>query len=116
MQASAAPLEKLCEKKLDDLDLVAILIDGFHLGKQVLVVALGIESSGKKHVWGLWQGATENSTVVKELPVDLVARGLNSETRYLFVIDGAKALRAASNECSASAPKCGAPRFTSGGT
>ena len=58
--ASAAQLKQLCEKKLGDLDLVALLIDGIHLGKQVLVVALGIETSGKKHVLGLWQGATEN--------------------------------------------------------
>jgi len=94
VQASAAQLKKLYEKKLDGLDLVAILIDGIHLGKQVLVVALGIESSGKKQVLGLWQGATENTTVVKELLEDLVARGLNPERRYLFVIDGAKALRA----------------------
>ena len=43
---------------------------------------------------GLWQGATENTTVVKELMEDLVARGLDAERRYLFVIDGAKALRA----------------------
>ncbi len=71
-----------------------ILIDGIHLGKQVLVVALGIETSGEKHVLGLWQGATENTTVVKELLEDLVARGLDPERRYLFVIDGAKALRA----------------------
>jgi putative transposase len=95
VQASAAQLKQLCEKKLDGLDLVAILIDGIHLGQQVLVVALGIETSGKKHVLGLWQGATENTTVVKELLEDLVARGLSSEKRYLFVIDGAKALRAA---------------------
>jgi len=94
VQASAAQLQELCEKKLDGLDLVAILIDGIHLGKQVLVVALGIEISGAKHVLGLWQGATENTTVVKELLEDLVARGLNSEHRYLLVIDGAKALRA----------------------
>jgi transposase-like protein len=94
VQASAAQLQELCEKKLDGLDLVAILIDGIHLGKQVLVVALGIEISGAQHVLGLWQGATENTTVVKELLEDLVARGLNSEHRYLFVIDGAKALRA----------------------
>jgi len=94
VQARAAQLKRLCEKKLDDLDLVAILIDGIHLGQQVLVVALGIESRGKKHVLGLWQGATENTTVVKELLEDLVARGLNSERRYWFVIDGAKALRA----------------------
>ena len=95
VQASAAQLQELCEKKLGDLDLVAILIDGIHLGKQVLVVALGVEITGQKHVLGLWQGATENTTVVKELLEDLVARGLNTERRYLFVIDGAKALRAA---------------------
>jgi putative transposase len=92
--ASAAQLKTLCEKKLADLDLVAILIDGIHVGKQVLVVALGIENTGEKHVLGLWQGATENTTVVKELLEDLVARGLSTERRYLFVIDGAKALRA----------------------
>ncbi|MGH3575551.1 MAG: IS256 family transposase, partial [Pseudonocardiaceae bacterium] len=92
--ASAAQLKELCEKKLDGLDLVAILIDGIHLGKQVLVVALGLENTGKKHVLGLWQGATENTTVVKALLEDLVARGLSTERRYLFVIDGAKALRA----------------------
>jgi putative transposase len=94
VQASAAQLKTLCEKKLDELDLVAVLIDGIHLGQQVLVVALGIESSGKKHVLGLWQGATENTTVVQALLEDLEARGLNPKRRYLFVIDGAKALRA----------------------
>jgi putative transposase len=94
VQASAAQLQELCEKKLEGLDLVAILIDGIHLGKQVLVVALGIANSGEKHVLGLWQGATENTTVVTELLEDLVARGLTPERRYLFVIDGAKALRA----------------------
>jgi putative transposase len=95
VQASAAQLKKLCEKNLAELDLVAILIDGIHLGKQVLAVALGIETSGKKHVLGLWQGATENTVVVKDLLEDLVTRGLDAERRYLFVIDGAKALRAA---------------------
>jgi putative transposase len=95
VQASAAQLKKLCERNLAELDLVAILIDGIHFGKQVLVVALGIESRGEKHVLGLWQGATENTVVVKDLLEDLVARGLHPERRYLFVIDGAKALRAA---------------------
>jgi hypothetical protein len=94
VQASAAQLQELCDKKLQGLDLVAIVMDGIHLGKQVLVVALGIESSGEKHVLGLWQGATENTTVVKELLEDLVARGLDPERSYSFVIDGAKALRA----------------------
>ena len=48
VQASAAQLQELCEKRLGELDLVAILIDGIHLGKQVLVVALGIETRGEK--------------------------------------------------------------------
>ena len=95
VQASSAQLKKLCERNLAALDLVAILIDGIHFGKQVLVVALGIDSGGKKHVLGLWQGATENTVVVRDLLEDLVTRGLAPERRYLFVIDGAKALRAA---------------------
>ena len=44
---------------------------------------------------GVWQGATENTAVVKDLLEDLVARGLGTERRYLFVINGAKAPRAA---------------------
>jgi hypothetical protein len=91
VHASAAQLKKLCERNLAELDLVAILIDGIHFGKQVLVVALGIDSGGEKHVLGLWQGATENTVVVKDLLEDLVTRGLAPERRYLFVIDGAKA-------------------------
>jgi putative transposase len=93
--ASAAQLKQPCERKLAGLDLVAILIDGIHFGKQVLVVTLGIASSEKKQVLGLWQGATENTAVVKDLLEDLVARGLSTERCYLFVIDGAKALRVA---------------------
>lgn len=95
VQASAAQLKVLCERKLDDLELVAILIDGKEVGGQMLVVALGLASSGKKQVLGLWQGATENTTVVTSLLEDLVERGLPRDRRYLFVIDGAKALRAA---------------------
>ena len=93
VQASAAQLQTLCEKKLNELELVTVLIDGIHLGKQVLVVALGIESSGKKHVLGLWQGAKKNTTVVQALLEDLEARGLNPKRRYQFTIDGAKVLR-----------------------
>jgi hypothetical protein len=44
VHASAAQLKELCERKLGELEVVAILIDGIYFGKQVLVVALGIES------------------------------------------------------------------------
>jgi transposase-like protein len=70
------------------------MIDGIHFGGQVLVVALGIAEGGEKHVLGVWQGATENTTVVKGLLEDLVDRGLDLKRRYLVVMDGSKALRA----------------------
>ncbi|HKT02019.1 MAG TPA: transposase, partial [Rugosimonospora sp.] len=44
---------------------------------------------------GLWQGSTENATVVKALLADLVARGLDASEGLLVIIDGAKALSSA---------------------
>ena len=92
--ASSNQLRSLCERRLEDLKLVVLMIDGIHFGGQVLVVALGIAESGEKHVLGVWQGATENTTVVTGLLEDLVDRGLDRQRRYLVVIDGSKALRA----------------------
>jgi len=44
---------------------------------------------------GLWEGSTENKTVVKALLADLVGRGLDPVDGLLVVLDGAKALSAA---------------------
>jgi transposase-like protein len=60
-----------------------------------VIVALGVDPMGKKHLLGLREGASENAVVVSALLEDLVARGLSPRQRRLFVIDGAKALRAA---------------------
>lgn len=95
VRATAKQLQELCERRLEGLELVALLIDGIEFAGQTLVVALGVEENGTKYVLGLWQGATENATVCKALLEDLVARGLDPERRYLVVIDGSKALRAA---------------------
>jgi len=92
--ASSNQLRALCERRLEDLNLVVLMIDGIHFGGQVLIVALGIAEGGEKHILGVWQGATENTTVVKGLLEDLVDRGLDLKRRYLVVIDGSKALRA----------------------
>ncbi len=95
VRATAQQLAELCERRLEKLHLVALLIDGIEFAGQTLIVALGVEENGSKHVLGLWQGATENATVCTALLEDLVARGLDPERRYLFVLDGSKALRAA---------------------
>jgi transposase-like protein len=73
-------------------DIVALVIDGQYFRRECLVVAMGVDFQGKKHVLGLWHGATENSTLVRELLADLRERGLNTEAAMLVVIDGAKAL------------------------
>jgi len=89
---SAQRLQEFLERPLGGLDLVAVLIDGIEFHDHLLVVALGLDSAGKKQVLGLWPGATENATVCKELLADLVRRGLATDRKYLVVIDGSKAL------------------------
>jgi transposase-like protein len=46
-------------------------------------------------VLGIREGASENAATATSLLEDLVERGLDSQRRYLFVIDGSKALRCA---------------------
>ena len=46
-------------------------------------------------VLGVKDGASENGATTTALLEDLVERGIDSSRRYLFVIDGSKALRSA---------------------
>ena len=89
--ATAVELQKLVQRPVPR-DLVALLMDGQYFRKECLIVALGVDPQGQKHVLGLWHGATENSTLVRELLADLRERGLNTEAAILVVLDGAKAL------------------------
>jgi len=72
-----------------------VMIDGIVLGDHTILIALGIDSDGKKQILGLREGATENSHVAKALLRDLIDRGLSQEEARLFVIDGSKAIRTA---------------------
>jgi transposase-like protein len=92
--ATAKELEALMQRPVPK-DLLVLMIDSKFFGGDCLVAALGIDVQGKKHVLGIWHGATENTTVVKGLLEDLVSRGLESERKMLIVLDGAKALRKA---------------------
>ena len=80
---------------LDDLELVALLIDGVQVGGHCVVVALGIDRTGRKHALGLWDGATENTTVCQGLLTNLQSRGLRTDRSLLVILDGAKALHTA---------------------
>lgn len=80
---------------LDGLDLVALLIDGVHIGEHCLLVALGIAADGQKHALGLWEGATENTTACQSLLANLQSRGLRTDRSLLVILDGAPALQKA---------------------
>ena len=80
---------------LDGLDLVALLVDGVHIGEHCLVVALGIAADGQKHALGVWEGATENAAVCQSLLANLQSRGLRTDRSLLVILDGALALHTA---------------------
>ena len=51
-------------RRLDDVRLAALMVDGLEIKGRTNVVALGISTEGVKMALGLWEGSTENSTVV----------------------------------------------------
>ena len=88
-------LEAWRSTPLDAFDLVALILDGVHVGEHCLVVALGIHATGQKHVLGLWDGSTENTTVCAGLLANLQSRGLQTDRSILVILDGSKALHRA---------------------
>jgi transposase-like protein len=98
VEASVQTLKELCERRFEGKDILIVYLDGIQFGPTHVLVALGVDTQGYKHVLGLREGASENATVVKDLLTDIVARGLDPTRRRLFVIDGSKALRKAIDE------------------
>jgi transposase-like protein len=92
---STEQLHEWLSRPLDALDLPVVMIDGICFGDRVILVALGIDAKGEKHILGLREGSTEKTQVVKSLLSDLIERGLDADQPRLWVIDGGKALRSA---------------------
>lgn len=67
IEASRNKPEELMTRSLAHLQVCALAIDGTIFKGQHLVVAIGIDSFGKKIVLGIIQGASENATVVSGL-------------------------------------------------
>ncbi len=88
-------LGELMARRLDDVRLAVLMLDGIDLKGRTNIVALGITSEGVKIPLGLWAGSTENATVATALLADLIERGLDTTQGVLCVIDGSKALRKA---------------------
>jgi transposase-like protein len=95
IERTRSALGELMSRRLDDVRLAVMMLDGLEIADRTHVVALGISTKGVKIPLGLWEGSTENATLARTLLADLVDRGLDPGQAILFVIDGGKALRKA---------------------
>ena len=93
-RATGELLQQFLERPVTTRMLV-LYLDAIVLGSHAILVALGVDAEGRKHILGLREGATENATVTTALLEDLVARGLDTRPGILVVIDGGKALATA---------------------
>lgn len=98
IEASVEQLQQLQERRWENVEILVIYIDGQRFGAHHVLSAVGVDVEGKKHILGIATGATENAAAVKGLLTRLREQGLPTDRKYLFIIDGAKALRAAIEE------------------
>lgn len=76
-----------------------LMLDGIRLSsEQTAVVALGIDSEGRKHVLDFALGSSESLEVSRELVSRIVRRGFACSHRLYAVLDGSDALRGAVKE------------------
>jgi len=93
IRATEAELKKLMKRQVPEV--VVLYIDGVVYAEHNVIVAMGLDAEGRKHILGFKIGATENAQVCQDLLVDLCERGLQAESGLLAVIDGSKALKKA---------------------
>ena len=82
--ASEQQLKILCERRFDELDILVVYIDGIQFGNCHVIVAIGVDSGGSKHVLGLREGSSENSRVVTDLLNDIATWEQQDEVRKIY--------------------------------
>jgi putative transposase len=96
IKATAKKLDELMERDISAMDIVAIFIDGKRFRSHGVVVALGVSSTGKKFVLGIFEANTETGAAVMNLLDNLERRGL-PRGKLLFIVDGGSGLNSCLN-------------------
>jgi putative transposase len=99
---SREQLALLRERPLDQTEWLAVMIDGVFIGKEhCVVIALGIDSGGRKQVLDFESGSSESRETVSRLIDRLNKRGVRSteNSALLVVRDGSKAIESAVRRC-----------------
>lgn len=95
VEATTALVEQFQLRRFDTTRFPIIFIDGVVFQRTTLIVAIGVTVGGTKKILSIREGATENARVCSDMLEELRERGLSTEVRTLFVLDGSKALRSA---------------------
>jgi putative transposase len=98
ISASEKKLREIRERKLDQHDFVALVMDGKRFGDDEIIISLGVTINGEKILLGIIQAASENESVCKDFLKSLIRRGLKYDQGLLCVMDGAKGFRKAVDE------------------
>ena len=93
IKASAKKLKTFQDRDLSSHDIIVIFMDGKSFAENEMIIALGVTLSGQKIVLGVIESSTENGKVCRDFLLQLQERGLKSEEKILFVMDGSKGLR-----------------------
>jgi len=95
VKTSRESLNHLRTRTFEGRTFWALVIDAIKIGGSMVIAALGIDTTGKKHILGVAEGATENSDVCKELLECILdeQRKINFTSKIVAVIDGSKALK-----------------------
>jgi transposase-like protein len=88
-------LKEFNSRTFENLDLVAIFMDGKSFARDQMVIALGIAIDGSKTLLGFTQTATENANAIGQFLASLGDRGLKVDQGILAIVDGSKGLIAA---------------------
>ena len=98
VERSAKALEEFETRPLEEVDLVALIMDAKHVAGKQMVVALGVTVEGKKIPLGFAEASTEHHEPVEGLLRDLIDRGLSFDQGILTVTGGARGLHKAIRE------------------
>ena len=86
VERMGSKMREYFSRRLEDVNLLVLMLDGIEVAQQTVVVALGISEDGTKQPLGLWQGSTENAAICTSLLQDLISRGLKLDGKVLCVI------------------------------
>jgi putative transposase len=95
IEKSQQAVEEFCNRSYEDLEIVALFIDGKHFSPDQMIIALGVTIQGNKVPLAVIQSSSENSKAIEQMLSDLIHRGLNYEHGLLCVIDGSKGIHKA---------------------